>query len=124
MSARVGEEGAQETIERLFSSLAPTVWRAVLGYTGDPDIAADAVAEAFTLARERRDDIRSPSGWLWRVAFRLATEEVKRRGRTSGDVPDLPVASDEPAVDLLRALSRLSLRQRGAIVLHYYADQS
>ncbi len=123
MSARVGEESAQETIERLFSSLSPTMWRAVLGYTGDPDIAADAVAEAFTLALEHPDDIRSPSGWLWRVAFRLATEEVKRRRKTSGDVPDRPLVSEEPAVDILQALSRLSSRQRGAIVLHYYADQ-
>jgi len=116
---------AADAIERLFVEDGPRLWRAVLAYAGDRELASDAVAETFTLALERRDDISSPQGWVWRVAFRLATSEIKRRRRSAGEAPRAPTEDpmDSAAVEMLGALRRLSPRQRGAVVLHYYADQ-
>jgi len=110
-------------IERLFVEDSARMWRAVLAYTGDPEIASDSVAEAFTLALESQGRIASVSGWVWRVAFRVATAELRRRRRTTGEPPDHGYVPDNPAADMLSALRRLSPRQRGAIVLHYYADR-
>jgi RNA polymerase sigma-70 factor (ECF subfamily) len=110
------------TLEKLFIEESPRLWRSLLAYSRDPDIASDAVAEAFTLAMEAKKPIESLAGWLWRVAFRIATAELKRRRRLS---PDSIEQADwaAPAVELLSALRSLSARQRGAIVLHYYADR-
>jgi RNA polymerase sigma-70 factor, ECF subfamily len=110
-------------IERLFVEDSARMWRAVLAYTGDREIASDSVAEAFTLALESQERIASASGWLWRVAFRIATAELRRRGRTTGELSDLGYVPEDPAAEMLSALRRLSPRQRGAIVLHYYADR-
>jgi len=123
MGARPTEATAERDIERLFASESPRMWRSIVGYTGDPDIASDAVAEAFTLALERSQDIASPAGWLWRVAFRIATAELKRRRQERGDVPDQAYLVDDRATEVVAALRRLSPRQRGAIVLRYYADR-
>jgi RNA polymerase sigma-70 factor (ECF subfamily) len=117
------ETTTDEQIEELFAHESTKMWRALLACTGDPEIANDSVAEAFTLALESWDRIASPAGWLWRVAFRIATAEVRRRRRTAGSLVERSYVPDEAAAEVLTALRRLSARQRGAIVLHYYADQ-
>ena len=79
-------------IERMFAGDGPRLWRAVVAYTGDRELASDAVAEAFTLALERQDEISSLSGWVWRVAFRLASAELRSRRRSAHQTPaDRPV---------------------------------
>jgi len=47
----------EHQIERLFVEDSARLWRAVLAYTGDPEIARDSVSEAFTLALESQDRI-------------------------------------------------------------------
>jgi DNA-directed RNA polymerase specialized sigma24 family protein len=112
----------EDQLERLFVKESPKLWRALLAYSGDPETASDAVAEAFTLALVSSGRIASPAGWIWRVAFRVATAELKRRRRTSGDVPDRTQDWPAPAIEMLSALSRLSYRQRGSIVLARSSD--
>jgi RNA polymerase sigma-70 factor (ECF subfamily) len=109
-------------LELLFTEQGPRMWRALLAYAGDPELASDAVAEAFTRAMETRNGIASPSGWLWRVAFRVASNELKSRRRVGVEVEKPAAAADVAAIDLVLALRKLSPRQRGAIVLHYYSD--
>ncbi len=99
------------------------MWRAVLAYTGDPEIASDSVTEAFTLALESKEQISSASGWLWRVAFRVATAELRHRRRATSEVADQAYVADQSAAEMLSAIRHLSPRQRGAIVLYYYADR-
>jgi RNA polymerase sigma-70 factor, ECF subfamily len=110
-------------IERLFVEESGRMWRAVLAYTGDPEIASDSVTEAFTLALESEGQISSASGWLWKVAFRVATAELRRRQRAIIAVVDQTYVVDQSAADMLSAIRHLSPRQRGAIVLYYYADR-
>jgi RNA polymerase sigma factor (sigma-70 family) len=111
-------------LERLYRERGDRLWRAVLAYSGDPEVASDAVAEAFAQALRRGDAIRDPEAWVWRATFRIAAGDLadRRRRATTPDDPR-PVAYDipEPADELIAALAHLSPKQRACVVLHHYA---
>jgi RNA polymerase sigma factor (sigma-70 family) len=110
-------------VEALYRSDGARLWSAVRGYTGDPSISDDAVAETFAQLLRRGDDVRNPGAWVWTTAFRIAARELQRRRATVPDPPDTPY--DPGVVDerVLSAIARLSDRQRASVVLHYYADR-
>jgi len=111
-------------VEELYRSQSRKMWRALFGYSADPDIASDALAEAFARALREQDRIRDLRAWLWRVSFRLATAELRRRAAESGVAEPPTYEMPEPVPELVTALRRLSPNQRLAIVLHDYADRS
>jgi RNA polymerase sigma-70 factor, ECF subfamily len=113
----------ESAVEHSYRSQGDKLWRALLLFSSDPEIASDAVAEAFAQALRRGDAIRDVDRWVWRAAFRLARGELQRRRRT-GPLPDLPIEMPEPTVDMVRALVRLSPKQRGAVILRLYAGYS
>jgi len=100
------------------------LWRALLEFTGDPDLASDALAEAFAQAMARGDEILEPDRWIWRASFKIAAGDLKaRRANLSpASLPERSTDLPEPVVDLVAALRTLSSKQRAAAVLHYYAD--
>jgi RNA polymerase sigma-70 factor (ECF subfamily) len=112
-----------ELVERLWRQDGAKIWRSVAAYAGDPDVASDAVAEAFAQMLSRTSEIREPVPWLWRTSFRLATKELRRRRMhgelTSAGAYEMP----EPLVEMLRALRQLPRRERAAVVLHDYGDR-
>ena len=112
---------AEHGLESLYRKDGERLWRAVAAYTGDREIASDAVAEAFAQALARGPELRDPLAWIWRVAFRVAAGELKERRREGGIAPEAIVEPEEPLTDLLAALRVLSPKQRAAIVLHHYA---
>jgi len=61
-----------EQLEAVFREDGDRLWRALVTFSGDPDLASDAVAEAFAQALRRGDALRDPQAWVWRVSFRLA----------------------------------------------------
>lgn len=106
-------------LEDLYRSQGPAIWRALLAFTGDRDVADDALSEAFTQALARGDAIRDPLRWIWRVSFRVARGEMKERRRASRlSGSDQASAFPEPLLHVFAALERLSPNQRLAIVLH------
>ncbi|MEO8292975.1 MAG: sigma-70 family RNA polymerase sigma factor [Actinomycetota bacterium] len=107
-------------LERLYRDHGDRLWRAVLAYSGNRQIADDAVAEAFTQALRRVESLRDPMAWIWRVAFRLAAGELKHRRRNVGEPADRGYDDVEGLGDLMAALRTISPNQRGAIVLHHY----
>jgi len=115
--------GDQDVIEQTYRVHAARLWRAIRAYSGDPDVASDAVAEAFAQLLRRGDEVRDPGAWVWRTAFRIASGDLKRRRAfVPDDRGDQRVARPDPEiVDLLRALGQLSSMQRMAVVLHDYA---
>ena len=118
-SANVSAAGVTE-LERLYREQGQRMWRALYAYAGDPEVASDAVSEAFAQALRRGDAIREVDRWVWRSAFRIAAGEMKRRR----DVPvqafvDATYEMEEPARELLEALRYLSAKQRAAVVLHH-----
>jgi len=123
MGVQVGE---REDVEEVYRVHGRRLWWAVFGYAGDPEIASDAVAEAFAQALRGGDRIQSPLDWIWRVAFRVAAGELQRRSLGSTREPEEdPGYEQDPRVHgLLEALARLTPRQRASIILHYYAGYS
>jgi RNA polymerase sigma-70 factor (ECF subfamily) len=125
--ARVGEPvgggGGSEAHDfgALFHSDGPGLWRTIYAFTGGRrDIADDVTAEAFARGIAHTDTIREPVPWLYRTAFRLAQDELRREGRRA----EATVGVQEPpeVEGLMAALRQLSPNQRAAIVLRYEAD--
>ena len=107
--------------EALYRRSFPLVYRAVLATVLDPEIALDAVQDAFEVGLRRPPESDANlTGWLYRVALRKALRRRLRRPQALGlEYPD----------ELERALSRietrnllqlLTPRQRSIVVAHYY----
>jgi RNA polymerase sigma factor (sigma-70 family) len=108
-------------IERVYRETGDRLWWALLAYTGDRELASDAVAEAFARALDNVGTIRNPSAWVWKVAFRVATTQLRApRGALEREVA---YEMDERAVDVMLALKRLTARQRAVFVLFYLDDR-
>ena len=115
---------AETELEVTYREEAPRLWRAVLAYAGDRELADDAVAETFAQALARGTGIRDVRPWVWRTAFRIASGELKGRRRLpSTPTPSRSYEISDDHLHLASALSRLSPKQRAVLVLHYYADR-
>ena len=100
------------------------MFRALVAYTGHPEIARDAVSEAFVQALARGDELRDPAAWVWRVAFIVARAELRDRHQmTPSNDAEPSYEPGDPTTDVFDALSRISPNQRLAVVLHDYADR-
>jgi len=118
----VGVSVSTDRLEALFRVQSPRLWRSLFSFTGDPDVASDALGEAFAQALARGDAIRDASAWVWRVAFIVARGEMKRRP-TPTLAPHGSYEMPDPLPDLFAALAKISPNQRLAVVLHDYADR-
>jgi RNA polymerase sigma-70 factor (ECF subfamily) len=107
-------------LERVYREEGDRLWWAVLAFAGDRDVASDAVAEAFAQALRRGTALRSPSAWVWRVAFRVAAGDLQRRRRFVL-LQERSTEFPEGVGELVEALAKLSPRQRAAVILHHYA---
>jgi DNA-directed RNA polymerase specialized sigma24 family protein len=109
-------------IELAYREQSQKMWRALFGYAGDPEIASDALAEAFARALRYEREIRDVTAWTWRVAFRAA--ELRRRRAVAAPRDTTDYVMPDPVPELMTALRTLSPNQRLALVLHDYADRS
>jgi RNA polymerase sigma-70 factor (ECF subfamily) len=115
--------GAKADPETVYREHGDRLWRAVLSFAGDPEVASDAVAEAFAQLLRRGAEVRDPLAWVWRAAFRLAAGELKDRRQETGMPQDPVYEMPERFGEVQAALARLPEKQRAAVVLHYYADR-
>jgi DNA-directed RNA polymerase specialized sigma24 family protein len=79
------DTSTQGEVERLYRDQRDRMWRAVFAFAGDPEVASDAVAEAFAQALRRGEAVRSPERWVWRTVFRVAAGELKEQGRRASE---------------------------------------
>jgi RNA polymerase sigma-70 factor, ECF subfamily len=114
---------AEGSLERVYREQGAKLWRALFALSGDREVASDALAEAFAQALARGEAITKPDGWVWTAAFRIASGELKLRGRSGPRLPERSYEMPAPVTDMVAALARLSPKQRLAIVLHDYADR-
>ncbi len=115
---------ARERIAEAYRRDGATLWRALYSFTGDRAAADDALAETLARAVRNADTVREPVPWMYRVAFRIATDEVRRRGDHIPQPPEEPYEMPEPVPELMAALAHISPNQRVAVLLHDYADRS
>jgi RNA polymerase sigma factor (sigma-70 family) len=106
-------------VERTYREHGPRLWRSILALTGSADMTNDVVAEAFAQCLQRGPEVRSPSKWVWKAAFRIAAGQLKERGRQA-ELEDVLFDPPEAAVELMWALRQLAPRQRAVVVLRYY----
>jgi RNA polymerase sigma-70 factor, ECF subfamily len=119
-----GKNLVKESLEDVYRSEHAKLERALVLFTGDREVARDAVAEAFAQALRAGDRLRDPRAWVWRSAFVIARGELKERRRSSAQVVEPAYEMPETLVDLIRALDRLSPNQRASVILHHYAGYS
>src|SRR3954452_4927403 len=68
----VSAVGDQDRVEAVFRSVHRRLWRSLLLFTGDAELASDAVAEAFAQVLRRGGAVDDVEAWVWRSAFRIA----------------------------------------------------
>ena len=81
-----GELPTERDLDALYRAEADGVFRTLYAFTGGrADIAEEATAEAFARAVAQRA-LRDPLAWIYRVAFRLAIDEIRRERRFAPEV--------------------------------------
>jgi RNA polymerase sigma-70 factor (ECF subfamily) len=113
---------AQSEVERLYRREGDRLWRSVLFYCGDREIASEAVAEAFAQLLRRDSAVRDARAWVWRSAFKIAGGELKDRSRFAPLDREPTYELPEVSPILTSILPELPDKQRASIVLHYYMD--
>ena len=71
-------------IEQVYREQSARIWRALLLYSSDPEIASDATAEAFAQLLGRGPGVRDPPAWVGRTAFKIAGGSLAKKGRAAG----------------------------------------
>jgi len=119
-----------ESFTASFAGLYSSAFQAAYRLLGSRQEAEDVAQEACARACLRWNKLArygTPKPWVVRVATNLAIDQYRRRQRAQAADPGAP-APVEPVdarrVDLHRALSRLTRRQRDVVVLRYIADLS
>jgi RNA polymerase sigma-70 factor (ECF subfamily) len=132
------ERGLKQTrdFEDFYAANYGKITALVAAVLGDRNEADDIAQEAFARALARWPRVSSyelPEAWVRQVAMRLAVDSGRRFRRMLRAMPLLRAATrsaePEPGDSLAftalgRVLSRVPLREREVIVLHYVADLS
>lgn len=114
-------------LDRLLTLVWPDAYRVAFGILRDRGLAEDAAQDACasmarSLSRLQSSDVFRT--WMYRIVVNRAITLGRGRHRTDTlDATDACAAASDPTdhLDLYRALAALPLRQRAAVLLHYYA---
>jgi RNA polymerase sigma-70 factor, ECF subfamily len=137
--ARAGDAQAWGDLYREF---APAIFRFCRRAMPTREDAEDATMEIFMKLRDKLaqyDQSRSFTAWLYKVSANHCWDMLRRRrvrqGKETEDVTELPLEAPEPnqleklieertSEEVRRALDKLGLRARMALVMRYYSDMS
>jgi len=129
-----GDRLAQrQIVDRHLSSIYGVAWRMLKNAASAEDVCQDAFLRLWQIAARWRPEAKVGT-WLYRVAYNLSIDELRRQNRWSDDeAPDLP----DPGADVLAqhhasdiaiavetALAKLPIRQRTAITLVHHQELS
>jgi RNA polymerase sigma-70 factor (ECF subfamily) len=114
-------------VEALYRQYAADLTVALALSMNDREAAADLVHEVFVCAIVEEGKLREHTdqrGWLFRTGYNMARNQrkllLRRRYSIERQLGVLPADAWDQAIDLRRSLSKLSRRQRDAVVLHHY----
>lgn len=114
-----------EHLREVYERTSRRLWQSLLAFSGDPDIASEAVAEAFAQAARRGDALHDVDAWIWRTAFAIARGELaRRRSSRAIDLEMQASSTPEYTQDIVKVLRGLDVRDREVLVLRYVADLS
>ena len=115
-----------EPLEQLYRDRCVGFRNALAPLCGSQEAAHDVVQEAFAIALRKRRQLRragSLAPWVWRIAYRLALRE--RRRRTEEALPeDLTILDPERDPALNAAIRSLPPKRRLVLFLRYFAGFS
>jgi RNA polymerase sigma-70 factor, ECF subfamily len=115
--------GVADEVESVYREDGDRLWRSLLVFSGDREIASDAVSEAFAQALRRGRAVRDVRSWVWRTAFRIAAGDLKRQSALlRGSMPEGVVHDRHLDAELLTALQAVTPQQRIVLTLFYYVD--
>jgi RNA polymerase sigma-70 factor (ECF subfamily) len=137
--ARTGDTQAWGDLYREF---APAIFRFCRRAMPTREDAEDATMEIFMKLRdklEQYDQTRSFTAWLYKVAANHCWDMLRRRklrqDKETEDVTEIPLECPEPnqleklieertSEEVRKALDKLGVRARMALVMRYYSDMS
>jgi RNA polymerase sigma-70 factor (ECF subfamily) len=126
----------------LYREYAPAIFRFCRRAMPTREDAEDATMEIFMKLRDKLiqyDQSRSFTAWLYKVAAKHCWDLLRRRrvrqDKETEDVTEIPLEAPEPnqleklieertSEEVRRALDKLGLRARMALVMRYYSDMS
>lgn len=108
-----------DRVEAAYRAIHPRLWRALLSFTGDADLASDAESEAFAQAIRRGDDIEDVQAWVWRSSFKIAAGMLARRPASRQPPVEEHSIDPAPLSEFLALLDGLSTQQRAITSLRY-----
>ena len=115
--------GVEDRVETVYRSVHPQLWRSLLAYTGDGELASDAEAEAFAQVLRRGDAVDDVAAWVWRSAFRIASGLLAARSRSNGIRPaESSTPPSGSVAEFLGLLAELSPQQRACVALRYVGE--
>lgn len=126
----------------LYREYGPAIFRFCRRAMPTREDAEDATMEIFVKLRDKLaqyDQSRSFTAWLYKVAANHCWDMLRRRrvrqDKETEDVTEMPLEAPEPnqleklieertSEEVRRALDKLGLRARMALVMRYYSDMS
>jgi DNA-directed RNA polymerase specialized sigma24 family protein len=116
----IGTMGAQDRVEAAYRAVHPRLWRSLLAYSGDAEVASDAEAEAFVQVLQRGDAVDDVAAWVWRSAFLIAAGLLAARPTSTepGRIDASGPSAGSPS-EFFALLGDLSPQQRACVALRY-----
>ena len=126
----------------LYREYAPAIFRFCRRAMPTREDAEDATMEIFMKLRDKLiqyDPSRSFSAWLYKIAANHCWDMLRRKkarhDKDTDDIDDVPLECPEPnqleklieersGEEVRKALDKLGLRARMALVMRYYSDMS
>ncbi len=118
----MGDVSDQNRVETVYRSVHPRLWRSLLSYTGDAELASDAEAEAFAQVLRRGNAVDDVAAWVWRGAFRIASGLLAARSLTNVLPADGSTSPPGSVAEFLGLLADLSPQQRACVALRYIGE--
>ncbi|MCU0481477.1 MAG: sigma-70 family RNA polymerase sigma factor [Anaerolineae bacterium] len=126
----------ESALEAIFDAYYPALYRYLYHHTGHIQTAEDLTATVFQRFLEQiyadKPPITHLSGWLFRVAYRLMVDDIRRtKVRDSDALPDdVPTESlteqtvftQMQTAQIHETLAQLPARQREVLLLRYIAE--
>ncbi|HEY6485094.1 MAG TPA: sigma-70 family RNA polymerase sigma factor [Candidatus Cybelea sp.] len=127
----LGREASDAEVDGFIRAIWPQAYRVAFSVLRDHGLAEDAAQEACAVILDAMPKLRASQAfnvWLYRIVVRTALSIGKKQRRAERFTIEA-TATAEPSeglvrIDVLRALDRLTPRQRAVVALHYYAEMS